>query len=82
MRSGCAARTAISSLSSRAESGTCLNSSGSHGMDYIVGAGWFCNEMEETITECDYGVEGGGGWFRGLFSKRLLSFWGRRLLRG
>src|SRR5580698_7736564 len=39
LRSTCAARTAVSSSSSKAKSGTCFNSAGSHGMDHLVGIG-------------------------------------------
>src|SRR3984957_16779379 len=38
LRSTWAARTAISSSSSRAKSGTCFNSTGSQGIDHLVGA--------------------------------------------
>src|ERR1700677_2373402 len=51
LRSTWAARTAISSSSSKAKSGTCFNSTGSHGIDHLVGAALFRKELRGTITD-------------------------------
>src|ERR1700733_1754587 len=54
LRSTWAARTAISSSSSKAKSGTCFNSTGLHGIDHLVGAVWFRNELRATISDDGY----------------------------
>src|SRR5713101_7305985 len=59
LSSTCPAKTAVSSSSSRAKSGTCFNTSGLHAIGHLVRQKWiapihlehFINE-QETTTDC------------------------------